>query len=212
MSSHTHITVLLDRSGSMESVRTDTVGGFNAFIAQQRAAPGQVTLTLVQFDSQDPYEVLCSALPVRDVPPLTVEQFVPRASTPLYDAIGRGIVDLDALLIKTPLAWRPTNLLLVIVTDGQENASREFSRCDIRRLLEARKKQGWDVIYLSSDLGSLKDARSLGVDYSSSLLFDPNSKGVVDAFQSMGDSVLRKRGGAAATFSDADRKTIGAEK
>lgn len=212
MPSHTHITVLLDRSGSMESVRTDTVGGFNAFVAQQQVAPGQVTLTLVQFDSQDPYEVLRSAVPVRDVTPLTVEQYVPRASTPLYDAIGRGIIDLDALMAKTPQAWRPTNLLLVIVTDGQENSSREFSRRDIRRLLESRKKQGWDVVYLSSDLGSLNDARSLGVDYDSSLLFDRNPKGVADAFQSMGDSVLRKRGGAAATFTDADRKTIGPEK
>lgn len=212
MRSHFHITVILDRSGSMETVRSDTVGGINAFLREQQDTSGEGTLTLVQFDSQGPYDVLCRAMPLRDVMPLSIDQYVPRGSTPLYDAIGRGISDIDSLLGSTPPAWRPTNLLLVIVTDGQDNCSREFSRGDVGRLLNARKKQGWHVIYLSSDLGSLKDARDLGVEYDNSLLFDLNSKGIADAFKSVSDGVLRNREGRDARFTEADRKASGFEK
>src|ERR1035438_2609360 len=93
---YTHITVILDRTGSMESIRDDTIGGFNTFLEQQKAEPGMATLTLVQFDTQDPYEVIHRFKRIQEVPALTRETFVPRASTPLLDALGRGINDLEA--------------------------------------------------------------------------------------------------------------------
>ena len=95
---YSHITILLDRTGSMESIRDDVIGGFNTFLKEQQALPGSATLTLVQFDTQDPYEVLHDFQPLAKIKPLTRKTFVPRASTPLLDGIGRGINDLEKKL------------------------------------------------------------------------------------------------------------------
>ncbi|MCC6170291.1 MAG: VWA domain-containing protein [Caldilineaceae bacterium] len=80
----THISVILDRSGSMETIRDDVIGGFNAFLARQQHEPSQATLSLVQFDSQDPYEVLLHFVPLSDMPPLSSKRYVPRASPPRW--------------------------------------------------------------------------------------------------------------------------------
>ncbi|SVD27610.1 uncharacterized protein METZ01_LOCUS380464, partial [marine metagenome] len=91
----THIAIILDRTGSMEEIREDTIGGFNAFLKEQQALPDEATLSLIQFDSQDPYEVIHHFEKIKDIPKLSPETYVPRASTPLLDAIGRGINDLE---------------------------------------------------------------------------------------------------------------------
>lgn len=207
MTDRTHITVLLDRTGSMEPIRADVVGGYNAFLQAQQAAPGEATLTLVQFDSQDPYELLFAAMPIKDVPALTLAQYVPRASTPLYDAMGRGIRALEARLEGTPAGWRPDKIVFVVVTDGEENASVEFRRAQVMSLIEAKKKEGWDFVFLSSDIGSFADAQDMGVAAASSLLFDKSAKGNHAAWASVADKVVRRRGGAASVaFDDADRR------
>jgi hypothetical protein len=104
---YTHITVIIDRSGSMESIRADTIGGFNAFLKQQQAEPGTATLTLVQFDSGNPYEVIHGFAPIRTVPELTERTFVPRGTTPLFDALGRGINHLDRCIAEIAEDDRP---------------------------------------------------------------------------------------------------------
>jgi hypothetical protein len=106
-SDYTHISVILDRTGSMGSIRDDTIGGYNAYLEKQQDEPGEATLTLVQFDTQDPYEVIHHFLPIKDVPNLTRQTYVPRGSTPLLDAIGRGINDLEQSLATLPDGGRP---------------------------------------------------------------------------------------------------------
>ena len=138
MTQRSHISVILDRTGSMQEIREDVIGGFNAFLAEQQAAREPATFTLVQFDSQDPFEVLHANVNVDAVRPLTLEQYVPRASTPLYDAIGRGILDLEASLATRADTERPSKVIFVVVTDGQENASRDFNRERVSRLIEAK--------------------------------------------------------------------------
>jgi hypothetical protein len=96
MNASSHIAVILDRTGSMADIRDDVIGGFNTFLLDQQAQPTPATLTLVQFDSEDPYEIVQPVAPIHQARPLTRATYVPRASTPLYDAIGRGIVDLEA--------------------------------------------------------------------------------------------------------------------
>jgi hypothetical protein len=110
---YTHLAVILDRTGSMESIRDDTIGGFNVFLNEQKQQPSKATLTLVQFDSQDPYEVIHQVKPIKEVPELTKETYVPRATTPLLDAIGRGINDLEKCLADMKEDNRPSKVVFV---------------------------------------------------------------------------------------------------
>lgn len=208
MTERSHISVILDRTGSMQDIREDVVGGFNAFLTQQQAAPEPATFTLVQFDSQDPYEVLHSVAPISSVPPLTLERYVPRATTPLYDAMGRGILDLEAQLAALPELVRPTKVVFVVVTDGQENASREFDRARVTALIEAKKSLGWDFVFLSADLGAFRDAQSMGVDAGSSLMFSKSKAGNDRAWAAASMKISDRRAGVASkvVFDDEDRK------
>ena len=206
MSQRSHISVILDRTGSMQDIREDVIGGFNAFLAEQQAAPEPATFTLVQFDSQDPFAVLHANVNVDAVRPLTLEQYVPRASTPLYDAIGRGILDLEASLAARPDTERPSKVIFVVVTDGQENASKQFRRDQVMNLIDAKKKDGWDFVFLSSDLGALTDAQGMGVDAAASLHFGKSAKGSHHAWASVAQkSVQRRTGAPSVAFDAADR-------
>ncbi len=181
---NTHIAVILDRSGSMEALRDDTIGGFNSFLSQQQAAEGRATLTLVQFDSQDSYEVRHDFVPLKDVPPLDRSSYVPRASTPLLDALGRGINSLDARLDALAPEERPAKVVMVIITDGQENASREFGRKEVMRMIKEKQSvRDWQFLFLSSDLEAVREARELGVRSRTARLFEPNAQGAAQAWR-----------------------------
>lgn len=208
MSATTHISVILDRTGSMAAIRDDVIGGFNTFLATQQAAPDPATLTLVQFDSSDPYELVHAVSPVAAVPPLTRATYVPRASTPLYDAVGRGILELDAHLAGLPEAERPGKIVFVIVTDGQENASREFDRARVLALIEAARARDWEFVFLSADPDSFEDAARFGVKASSRLLFGKTGRGTAAAFASVSRKVSDYRSGVAAAveFDEEDQK------
>jgi hypothetical protein len=173
----THFSVILDRTGSMDSIREDTIGGFNGFLREQQAQPSPATLTLVQFDSQDPYEVLQKFAPIGQVPPLTPATYVPRASTPLFDAIGRGINDLAARLDAMGAEQRPARIVFVIVTDGQENASQEFTGEKVRAMLDERRKAGWQFVFLSADEKAIRDGGCLGVTEDYSMAVEKDSHG-----------------------------------
>lgn len=209
MNLRSHITVILDRTGSMQDIREDVVGGFNAFLAQQQAAPEQATFTLVQFDSQDPYEVLHAAADIASVSPLTLEQYVPRANTPLYDAMGRGILDLEAFIAARSDAERPDKVIFVVVTDGQENASRDFTHKRVNRLVEAKKALGWEFVFLSADLGAFDEAGQLGVAYESRVMFSKSKQGNDRAWAMASSKIRESRSalGNRVEFNDLDRKT-----
>lgn len=193
---YTHIAIILDRTGSMQSIRDDTIGGFNAFLAEQQAQPGLATLTLVQFDSQDPYEVIHRVVPIAEVPPLSAATFVPRASTPLLDAVGRGIGDLDACLAAMPEAERPSRIVFAIVTDGQENASTEFRKEDIARLIRERSEAaGWQFVFLSANLAAFHDAGHYGIDADSRLVYAKTARGTASAWSSMSKRTAEYRSG-----------------
>ena len=209
MNNRSHITVILDRTGSMDSIREDVVGGFNAFLAQQQAAPEQATFTLVQFDSQDPYEVLHAAADIATVQPLSLEQYVPRASTPLYDAMGRGILDLEASLAARTEAERPGKVIFVVVTDGLENASREFDRARVTALIEAKKQLDWEFVFLSADLDAFHDAGRIGVDHASRVMFSKSKQGNDRAWALASMKIRDVRSGVAekVVFDDDERKS-----
>ena len=206
---YTHIAVILDRSGSMESIRDDTIGGFNAFLNEQKQQPSKATLTLVQFDDQDPYEVIHQVKTIKEVPELTRETYVPRASTPLLDAIGRGINDLEKCLADMKEDDRPSKIVFVVITDGQENASREFLRDQILKMISEKEKQsGWQFVFLSADLDAINDAMNQGFQPAAAMAFDKTGPGARNAWASVSQNISNYRASRSkgVSFSEEDRK------
>jgi hypothetical protein len=190
-----HIYLLLDRSGSMEAMRADVIGGFNRFITEQQSEGPDARITLVQFDSQDPQEVLIDAKGIRRARPLTMRTFVPRGGTPLLDATGRLIARASVRAHEREvLGKRPEDITFVTITDGEENQSREYTRDAIRRLVADKQADGWSFVFLGAGLDAYDEATAMGYDARSVQAFaaDPTGAGVT--FASMSAAVSRKRG------------------
>ncbi len=206
---YTHMTVILDRSGSMEEIRDDIIGGFNGFLGDHKAQPGKATLTLVQFDGQDPYEVLTNFSPLHEVAPLDHSTYVPRGSTPLFDAVGRGINDIEAAIAKLPGALRPSKVIVGIFTDGQENASTEFTKVQVTKMIKARTDENaWEFVFLSADLAAFNEARDIGILTMKGMLFAKGKEGTAQAWRAFSGQagMYRRDAGHRIGFSEEDRK------
>jgi hypothetical protein len=156
----TRIAFLLDRSGSMQSIKTDIEGGFDAFIEEQRKTSGECTVTLAQFDNE--YEVVYASKPLAEVPKLDLQ---PRGMTALLDAMGRLITETGSELAALPEDKRPGTVIVAIMTDGLENASREWNRSAIKALVEQQTKAyNWEFLYMGADQDAVEVGTSLGVD------------------------------------------------
>lgn len=156
----TAITVILDRSGSMEPIDKDTCGGLNTFIAEQRKAEGRATMTLVRFNGT--YELDYLDKPIAEVKPLTT--LYPMGGTALNDAIGKTIDELGGRLSRLPEAERPGKVVVVIVTDGEENASKVFTAAQIKEKIEhQRHNYNWQFVFLGANQDAIANARALGI-------------------------------------------------
>ena len=190
----THIVVLLDRSGSMETIAADVVGGYNTFIKEQREAGADATVTLVQFDSEDSQEVVYDRLPIAEIPKLTSKTFIPRGSTPLFDATGKLVARIREQRANDA---RPTNeqpdVVFVTITDGEENESSEFSLPQLQQLIANCEKEGWTFVYLSAGIDAYGDAGDLGVNSGRARAFRANKGGADAMFSNLSSSMLMLR-------------------
>lgn len=153
------ICLILDRSGSMAGREADVIGGVNTFIEEQKKLPDPASIAMVRFDSEG-VERFRKMGSLAEAQPLTAADFVPRGGTPLLDAIGKTLVDLDG----DWKAEQPERAILVIVTDGQENASREFTKPKIREMIQARQDSGkWAIIYLGANVDAFAEAGTMGI-------------------------------------------------
>ena len=190
----TAIAAVLDRSGSMESMREDAMGGFNAFLDDQKKAPGSAELTVALFDGR--YEVLHDAADIQIIEPLTEATYVPRGGTALYDAIGRTINVLKAGIDKRPEDEQPGKVIVVIITDGQENSSREFNRDQVfEQIKQLKAGKNWKFIFLAADQGALAVGQELGVGRSMSAVVGGTKKGARSAYRSANAAVRCFRSG-----------------
>lgn len=204
----THISIILDRSGSMASIRDDTIGGFNAFLDEQERVSGSATLTLVQFDTQNPYEIIFQFEQISEVPHLTHSTYVPRAGTPLYDAIGKGIVDLDTQLINLKGSEKPSQIVFVIITDGYENSSTEYTKQQILDLIKQKQdREDWQFVYLGAEIDPDKEAIDLGFMPRKSMAFDKTQAGTSHMWHTMSKHVsdYRQALSKEIEFDDTDR-------
>lgn len=154
----THLVFLLDRSGSMQSIKSDVIGGFEAFVAEQRVAEGECTVTLAQFDNR--YEVVYHNIPLAEVPPLALD---PRGMTALHDSMGRLITGTMAEIEVLADHDKPGSVVVAIMTDGLENASTEWSGPAIKSLVEQQTSRGWEFLYMGADQNAVEVGRGLGV-------------------------------------------------
>lgn len=193
------ITVILDRSGSMSSVVADTIGGFNTFLKGQQDAPGEATITLRQFDDQ--HEVLYT-LPVKTAPPLTAITFQPRGSTALLDAIGMAIEQTGTRLKALPESERPERVIMAIITDGEENASRLFTRAKVFAMIgHQRAAYNWLFTFIGANQDAIGEAGSLNIPQYAALNYTSSSAGTNAAFHAATSNLTRARSGVAGSSS-----------
>jgi hypothetical protein len=178
----------------MEAIRDDVIGGFNSFLAEQQADGDDARVTLAQFDSQDPAELLVDARRIKAVRPLSQATFIPRGATPLLDATGLLIARADERIAERKVAGKqPETVIFVTITDGEENASREFTRDDIRKLVAAREQQGWTFVFLSAGLDGYADAGGMGYSQRATQTWAPDAPGAALAFSSLSSATKVRR-------------------
>lgn len=183
---------ILDRSGSMASLTSDTIGGFNSMIEKQKQEPGEAYVTTVLFDSQ--YEIFHDHVPLADIPALTSKEYYARGTTALLDAIGRTVNSIGARLNATPEDERPDKVVIVITTDGLENASKEFSRSAVKQMITHQQdKYSWTFVFLGANMDAVTEARSLGINANFSRSYHATSRGTEKLFTGVSDAVTCMR-------------------
>ncbi|MCB0923253.1 MAG: VWA domain-containing protein [Mycobacterium sp.] len=183
------IAALLDRSGSMQSIAADMCGGFDAFIAKESTYPGTTLVTLAQFDDQ--YEVVYESQAISAVPALRLE---PRGMTALFDAIGRFITEVGAGLAALSEDDRPGAVTVLVITDGHENSSREWTRDAVRELIAQQETQySWDFVFLGANMDAVDVGTGLGFAAGKSLTFDADPDAVRGAWDAVASYTARER-------------------
>lgn len=188
------ISLLVDRSGSMESIHDDVIGGLNSFISKQKDLPGKATLNVYQFD--DRYETVIENKNLSTVEWFTDKDFYPRGSTNLYDAIGKTINRRGGYLSSLKESDRPEKVILVIFTDGLHNINEEFSREQVFGMVKHQEeKYAWEVIYLGADQDAMAAGGMVGVQCTKTMNFDKNK--MLFACDSASSYVTNYRSGSA---------------
>jgi hypothetical protein len=201
----THVTLIADRTGSMQAVKTDAEGAINAFLVDQRKLTDPCTLLLVDFDSEDPFRIVYDG-PVQDSTDYTL---VPRGNTPLRDAVGKGIVITGERLAALSEDDRPGNVIFVIQTDGQENASREYTQDQVNAMInEQTEKWNWTFVFMASGPTAWAASQAYaGTQMGANVLRSSGrAKGMTTSTAYLSDTVGAVRGGnvaVAAAFAGA---------
>jgi len=198
------IAIVLDRSGSMETIRDDTVGGFNSFLEEQKKVPGKCFFTLVQFDTV--YELISHNIPLEDAQSLTRETFVPRGGTALLDAMGRTLNTLEQDLAELEKTGnKPQKIYFVVITDGEENQSQEFTKDQVFKMIEDRRQNSaWEFIFLAANQNAIKTGTGYGFSAGSSMSY--NDSGTRGSHAAVSSNIAGSRAtGKGISFSASDR-------
>ena len=175
---------ILDRSGSMESMCAEAIGGFNSFLEEQKKLPGEAKLTVVLFDHE--YTFLCNGQDIKSVEPLTDKIYTARGTTALLDAVGRTVDEVGKRLAATPEDQRPSKVLVAILTDGQENASSSYTKAKIQEIIKHQTdKYAWQFLFLASNQDAFSEAQQLGIHLHNVSGYDATKIGTRKAFDSI---------------------------
>lgn len=212
MKNLTEIIFLVDRSGSMSSIKKDMEGGFQTFLKEQKKSNvGEVNVSLYQFD--DKFDEVFVSKSIKETPALEI---TPRGMTALYDAINKTIVNTRERFSKLKKKDRPSKVVLCIITDGQENASREIDSNALKTLIgDVDKKDKWNIIYLGANQDALLTAKTIGVNLSTSATYDASAQGSTALWGTLASGISCARAAVVSggtwqpyEFSASDRRSL----
>lgn len=195
----TEIVVVLDESGSMHSIETDATGGFNKFLEEQKAIPGEANITVVKFNTVA--APLYEGVRLADAKTLDKTNYKPGGNTALYDAVGQAVDNLGKRLAAMNEADRPGKVIMVIITDGEENSSKEYRQDRIKQMVEhQRSVYKWEFVFLAANQDAALAGGRIGVAAASTFNFAADSRGMHDATAMYCKSVASYRTGGSAAI------------
>lgn len=188
----TDIVFVLDRSGSMAAVQEEVIGGFNKFLDEQKALPGKAKMSMTQFDTE--FDVIYNGIDLASVKPLTAETFVPRGSTALNDAVCKAIDETGIRLKATPTEDRADQVLFVILTDGHENSSKEYTSLNVKeKINHQHDKYKWQFTFLGAGVDSFDVGAGYGIPQANINVFTASAMGTAHLFSSLTSNVRNYR-------------------
>lgn len=205
----TELIFILDKSGSMSGLETDTIGGYNSMLAKQKAVDGECYITTVLFDNN--YELLHDRIDIKAISPITDKEYQVGGSTALLDAIGRTIHKIGNAQKHTAEDYRADKVMFVIITDGEENSSREYTAEKVKAQIEHQKEMyGWEFVFLGANIDAVQTAGRYGIDPDRAIDYLADSKGTELNFKVMASAVatFRKSGTVDETCFEEIRKDV----
>lgn len=187
----TEMVMILDRSGSMGGLESDTIGGFNAMVEKQKKEEGKAYLTTILFNGNS--EMLHDRLEIREVPPMTEKEYRVGGCTALVDAIGDAVHHIEKVHHYLRPEDVPARVVFIITTDGLENASHKYSAEEVRHLIRDKKEMGWEFLFLGANIDAVETARSYGIDASHAADFRNDSEGIKLNYETLSDAVASFR-------------------
>ena len=187
----TEMVFILDKSGSMAGLESDTIGGFNGMIAKQKGEAGTAYVTTVLFSNSS--ETIHDRIPVESVPELTRNEYYVGGCTALIDAIGQTVEHIEKIHKYARPEDVPANTVFVITTDGLENASTKYSAKDVKRLVSRKREEGWEFIFLGANIDAVETARTYGMDATRAVNYRCDAAGTAVNFSAVGKALKSLR-------------------
>ena len=191
----TELVFILDRSGSMAGLESDTIGGFNALIEKQKKEDGDAYVSVVLFDHES--EVIYDRVDLKKIEPMTDRQYFVRGCTALLDAIGGAVKHISNVHRYAREEDRPGKTLFVITTDGLENASRRYGADEVRRMVKRQQEEfGWEFLFLGANIDAVSTASHFGIRADRAVRYNSDHVGTSLNYQVVSEAVCSVRAGA----------------
>ncbi len=191
----TELVFILDRSGSMSGLESDTIGGFNSMIEKQKKEPGDALVSTVLFDDRS--EVLHDRIPLQEVPKMTDRDYYVRGCTALIDAIGGAVHHISNIHKYAREEDIPEKTVFIITTDGMENASRQYSSREVKKMIEQKQESGWEFLFVGANIDAVETAGKIGIREERAVNYMADKTGTSILYESVSSAVRKMRAGEA---------------